>query len=256
MNKKSPSALVSFVPLAVLVVFLALTIKLFGGDAIAGGSQLSLLAASAVCTAIAIGIYRYKWAELEEAIVANIRSATPAMIILLMIGMIAGTWMASGIIPSLIYYGLKILPPSIFLPASCVICAIVSLLTGSSWTTIATIGVALMGIGRAQGFEDGWIAGAIISGAYFGDKVSLMSDTTVLASSTAEVPLFTHIKYMLITTTPSLVIAVITFVIAGLTTTTSAEVNTAEIEMALQSTYNISPWLLIVPILTGVLIAK
>ncbi|MBR7096721.1 MAG: sodium:proton antiporter, partial [Alistipes sp.] len=125
-----------------------------------------------------------------------------------------------------------------------------------SWTTIATIGVALMGIGRAQGFEDGWIAGAIISGAYFGDKVSLMSDTTVLASSTAEVPLFTHIKYMLITTTPSLVIAVITFVIAGLTTTTSAEVNTAEIEMALQSTYNISPWLLIVPILTGVLIAK
>ncbi|MBR2332608.1 MAG: sodium:proton antiporter, partial [Alistipes sp.] len=256
LNKKSPSALVSFVPLAVLVVFLALTIKLFGGDAIAGGSQLSLLAASAVCTAIAIGIYRYKWAELEEAIVANIRSATPAMIILLMIGMIAGTWMASGIIPSLIYYGLKILHPSIFLPASCVICAIVSLLTGSSWTTIATIGVALMGIGRAQGFEDGWIAGAIISGAYFGDKVSLMSDTTVLASSTAEVPLFTHIKYMLITTTPSLVIAVITFVIAGLTTTTSAEVNTAEIEMALQSTYNISPWLLIVPILTGVLIAK
>lgn len=256
LNKKSPSALVSFMPLAVLVVFLALTIKLFGGDAIAGGSQLSLLAASAVCTALAIGIYRYKWAELEEAIVANIRSATPAMIILLMIGMIAGTWMASGIIPSLIYYGLKILHPSIFLPASCVICAIVSLLTGSSWTTIATIGVALMGIGRAQGFEDGWIAGAIISGAYFGDKVSLMSDTTVLASSTAEVPLFTHIKYMLITTTPSLVIAVITFVIAGLTTTTSAEVNTAEIEMALQSTYNISPWLLIVPILTGVLIAK
>ena len=256
LNKKSPSALVSFVPLAVLVVFLALTIKLFGGDAISGGSQLSLLAASAVCTAIAIGIYRYKWAELEEAIVANIRSATPAMIILLMIGMIAGTWMASGIIPSLIYYGLKILHPSIFLPASCVICAIVSLLTGSSWTTIATIGVALMGIGRAQGFEDGWIAGAIISGAYFGDKVSLMSDTTVLASSTAEVPLFTHIKYMLITTTPSLVIAVITFVIAGLTTTTSVEVNTAEIEMALQSTYNISPWLLIVPILTGVLIAK
>ena len=121
MNKKRPSALVSFVPLAVLVVFLALTIKLFGGDAIAGGSQLSLLAASAVCTAIANGTYRYKWAELEEAIVANIRSATPAMIILLMIGMIAGTWMASGIIPSLIFYGLKILQPSIFLPASCVI---------------------------------------------------------------------------------------------------------------------------------------
>lgn len=260
MNKnskiKTPSILMSIVPLAVLVILLALAIKLFGGDAIAGGSQLSLLAASAVCTALAIGIYRHSWEELEDAIVANIRSATPAMIILLMIGMIAGTWMASGIIPSLIYYGLKILHPSIFLPASCVICSIVSLLTGSSWTTIATIGVALMGIGRAQGFEDGWIAGAIISGAYFGDKVSLMSDTTILASSTAEVPLFTHIRYMLITTIPSLAIAVIVFAIAGLSATTNASVDTTDIEMALQGAFNISPWLFIVPILTGVLIAK
>ena len=184
----------SLLPLAVLVAFLALTINLFGGDAIAGGSQLSLLSASAICTAMAIGIYRCRWQQLEDAIVHNMRSATPALIILLLIGAIAGTWMASGIIPTLIYYGLKILHPSIFLPASCIICAVISLLTGSSWTTIATIGVALMGIGRALGFEDGWIAGAIISGAYFGDKISLMSDTTVLASSTAEVPLFKHIQ--------------------------------------------------------------
>lgn len=246
----------SFVPLAVLVIFLALTIKLFGGDAIAGGSQLSLLAASAVCTAIAIGIYRRSWAELEDAIVSNIRSATPAIIILLMIGMIAGTWMASGIIPSLIYYGLKILHPSIFLPASCIICAIISLLTGSSWTTIATIGVALMGIGRALGFDDGWIAGAIISGAYFGDKISVMSDTTVLASSTTEVPLFTHIKYMLITTIPSLLISIMVFTIAGLSASTTSSADMMAIEEGLQSTFNISPWLLIVPILTGILIAK
>lgn len=255
-NIKSPSALVSLIPLAVLVIFLALSIKLFGGDAIAGGSQLSLLAASAVCSAMAMGIYHRKWSVLEDAIVENMRNATPAIIILLMIGMIAGTWMASGIIPSLIYYGLKILHPSIFLPASCVICAIVSLLTGSSWTTIATIGVALMGIGRAQGFEDGWIAGAIISGAYFGDKVSIMSDTTVLASSTAEVPLFKHIKYMMFTTTPSLIIALTVFTIAGLTATTSASINTGEIETALLNTFNISPWLLVVPILTGALISR
>lgn len=255
-NIKNPSALVSLIPLAVLVIFLALSIKLFGGDAIAGGSQLSLLAASAVCSAMAMGIYHRKWSVLEDAIVENMRNATPAIIILLMIGMIAGTWMASGIIPSLIYYGLKILHPSIFLPASCVICAIVSLLTGSSWTTIATIGVALMGIGRAQGFEDGWIAGAIISGAYFGDKVSIMSDTTVLASSTAEVPLFKHIKYMMFTTTPSLIIALTVFTIAGLTATTSASINTGEIETALLNAFNISPWLLVVPILTGALISR
>ncbi|MBQ5899887.1 MAG: sodium:proton antiporter, partial [Alistipes sp.] len=246
---KQPSLAISFVPLAVLVIFLALTIKLFGADAIAGGSQLSLITASAVCTAMAMGIYKRKWQELENAVVDNMRSATPALIILLLIGAIAGTWMASGIIPTLIYYGLKILHPSIFLPASCIICAVISLLTGSSWTTIATIGVALMGIGRALGFEDGWIAGAIISGAYFGDKISMMSDTTVLASSTAEVPLFKHIKYMMITTTPSLVVALIVFAIAGFSTAADTVADTTIIEQALSQTYNLSPWLLVVPVL-------
>ena len=246
----------SLVPLAVLVIFLALTIKLFGGDAIAGGSQLSLITASAVCTAMAMGIYRCKWQQLEDAVVKNMQSATPALIILLLIGAIAGTWMASGIIPTLIYYGLKILHPSIFLPASCIICAVISLLTGSSWTTIATIGVALMGIGRALGFDDGWIAGAIISGAYFGDKVSMMSDTTVLASSTAEVPLFKHIQYMMITTVPSLLIALVVFTIVGFTASPASATDTLMIEQALSQTYNLSPWLLIVPVLTGVLISR
>ena len=255
-NIKNPSPLISLIPLSVLVILLALTIKLFGADAIAGGSQLSLLTASAVCTAMSILIYGRKWVDLEESILKNMRSATPALIILLLIGAIAGTWMASGIIPSLIYYGLKILHPSIFLPASCIICAIISLLTGSSWTTIATIGVALMGIGRALGFDDGWIAGAIISGAYFGDKISVMSDTTVLASSTTEVPLFTHIKYMLITTIPSLLISILVFTIAGLSASTTSSADMMAIEEGLQSTFNISPWLLIVPILTGILIAK
>ena len=255
-NIKRPSTLVSFIPLAVLVIFLAITIKIFGGDAIAGGSQLSLLSASAVCTAIAMTLYKCKWQVLEDALLANMRSATPALIILLLIGAIAGTWMASGVIPTLIYYGLKILHPSIFLPASCIICAIISLLTGSSWTTIATLGVALMGIGRALGFEDGWIAGAIISGAYFGDKVSIMSDTTVLASSTSDVPLFSHIRYMMVTTIPSLIIALIVFTIAGISGSTTAGADSIAIEQALQSTFNISPWLLIVPIITGVLISR
>ena len=246
----------SLIPLAVLVIFLALTINLFGGDAIAGGSQLSLLTASAVCTAMAIGLYRCSWQQLEDAITHNMRSATPALIILLLIGAIAGTWMASGIIPTLIYYGLKILHPSIFLPASCIICAVISLLTGSSWTTIATIGVALMGIGRALGFEDGWIAGAIISGAYFGDKISLMSDTTVLASSTAEVPLFKHIQYMMITTTPSLIIALIVFTFIGLSASPASATDANEISQALNATFNISPWLLIVPVLTAILISR
>lgn len=253
---KQPSLLISLLPLAVLVIFLALTIKLFGGDAIGGGSQLALLTASAVCSALAIGLYRCQWQQLEDAIVQNMRSATPALIILLLIGAIAGTWMASGVIPTLIYYGLKILHPSIFLPATCVICSIISLLTGSSWTTVATLGVALMGIGRALGFEDGWIAGAIISGAYFGDKVSLMSDTTVLASSTTEVPIFKHIPYLMITTIPSLLLAIVVFTIVGLTGSTAAAANSNEISEALLSTFNISPWLLIVPIITGLLIAK
>lgn len=253
---RRPSIAVSTIPLLVLIVMLALTIKLFGGDAIAGGSQLSLLTASAVCVSIAIIGYKCSWQQLEDAFVANMRSASPAIIILLLIGAIAGTWMASGVIPTLVYYGLKILSPSIFLPASCIICAVVSLLTGSSWTTIATIGVALMGIGNAMGFSDGWTAGAIISGAYFGDKISIMSDTTILASSTSEVPIFSHIKYMLVTTSISLFIAIAVFSVVSFTTVSESVVDILAIEEALQSTFNLSPWLLIVPIVTGLLIAK
>ena len=255
-DNDTPSLALSLIPLGVLVVFLALAIHLFGGDAIMGGSQFSLLTASAVCAALAIWRYGRSWQQLEDAIIENMHSATPAIIILLLIGAIAGTWMASGVIPTMIYYELKILHPSIFLLASCVICAVISLLTGSSWTTVATIGVALMGIGRALGFEDGWIAGAIISGAYFGDKISLMSDTTVLASSTARVPIFTHIKYMLLTTVPSMAIALAVFGAAGFVAAPDDAIGVQSIEQALASTYRISPWLLVVPVVTGLLIAR
>ena len=164
--------------------------------------------------------------------------------------------MVSGVVPTMIYYGMKVIFPSIFLFASCAICALISIMTGSSWTTIATVGVALVGIGTAQGYEPGWIAGAIISGAYFGDKVSPLSDTTVLASSSAGTPLFTHIKFMMISTVPSFAIAMIVFLVVSLMHQTPSAVHTADFTNDLTSTYNISPWLLLVPVITGVLIAR
>ena len=253
---RQPAAWVSAIPMAVLVALLVLVIKCFGSDAIMGGSQIALLSAASVCVMIAIGIYGCSWDRLEEAILENIHTSASSIIILLLIGAIAGTWMVSGVVPTLICYGLKVLHPSIFLVASCVICALVSLITGSSWTTIATIGVALMGIGSALGFAEGWVAGAIISGAYFGDKVSVLSDTTVLASSTVRVPIFTHINYMMRTTIPSFVVALIVFAIAGVLTSHADTSHAVAVAENLKHTFNISPWLLLVPLFTGVLIAR
>lgn len=253
---RTPSAWVSAVPLAVLTGLLYVVIRGFGGDAINGGSQIALLAASSVCVMLSMGIYRSRWEVLEDAIIDNIRASASAILILLLIGAIAGTWMVSGVVPTMIYYGLKILHPSFFLVASCLICAVVSLMTGSSWTTIATIGVALMGIGEAMGFPEGWVAGAIISGAYFGDKLSLLSDTTVLASSTVGVPVFTHIRYMLYTTVPSMLIALAVFTAAGLTLAHGGSAHAELYAQALRTTFRITPWLLVVPLLTGMLIAR
>ncbi|MBO5813187.1 MAG: sodium:proton antiporter [Alistipes sp.] len=253
---RQPAAWVSAIPMAVLVAMLALVIKCFGSDAIMGGSQVALLSAASVCVMIAIGIYGCSWSRLEEAILDNIHTSASSIIILLLIGAIAGTWMVSGVVPTLIYYGLKVLHPSIFLVATCAICALVSLITGSSWTTIATIGVALMGIGRALGFADGWIAGAIISGAYFGDKVSMLSDTTVLASSTAKVPIFTHINYMMQTTIPSFVVAIVVFAVAGLLYPHTDANHAIAVAESINNTFNITAWLLLVPLFTGVLIAR
>ncbi len=255
-TQQQPAAWVAAVPLGILTLLLYLVIRCFGSDSIVGGSQIALLSASSVAAAIAICIYGVKWSTIEDSIIDHIRSATSAILILLMIGAIAGTWMVSGVVPTLIYYGLKILHPSYFLVATCLICGGVSLMTGSSWTTIATIGVALMGVGEAMGLPEGWVAGAIISGAYFGDKLSLLSDTTVLASSTVGVPIFTHIRYMLFTTVPSMVVALIVYGIAGVTLphASSADVNLYASTLA--DTFHLSPWLLIVPLLTGVLIAR
>lgn len=246
----------ALVPIAVLVAMLALVIKVFGADAIEGGSQIALLVASSVAALLAVTVCRCKWSVIEKAIVENIRTSASAIIILLLIGAIAGTWMLSGVVPTLMYYGLQIIHPSIFLAIACLICAVVAIVTGSSWTTIATIGVALMGVGEAQGYSEGWIAGAIISGAYFGDKMSALSDTTVLASSTVRVPLFEHIKYMSITTIPSFVLAMIVFFVVSLTHTVDTSVRMAELADVLKNNFNISAWLLLVPVVTLVLIAK
>lgn len=253
---QSPSWIVSLIPFVFLIAILVVVIKVFGADALSGGSQVALLLASGVVVAISMIFYKIPWKEFEEGIVDNIRAVGSAILILLLIGAIAGSWMVSGVVPTMIYYGMKVIFPSIFLFASCAICALISVMTGSSWTTIATVGVALVGIGTAQGYEPGWIAGAIISGAYFGDKVSPLSDTTVLASSSAGTPLFTHIRFMMITTVPSFAITLIVFLVVSLTHEVPSSVLTADFSNDLLDTYNITPWLLLVPVLTGVLIAK
>ena len=254
--RRLPSWQVSLIPFVVLTLSLVMIIKIFGPDALSGGSQVCLLLASAVTAAISMFAYKNSWEILEFCILDNIRSVGTAILILLLIGAIAGTWMVSGIVPAMICYGMQVIYPAIFLAAACAICALVSLMTGSSWTTIATIGVALIGIGVALGFEPGWTAGAIVSGAYFGDKVSPLSDTTVLASSSSGTPLFTHIRYMMITTIPSLTIAMVIFLVASLMHKQVGASQTAEFAGALKSVFNITPWLLIVPALTGVLIVK
>lgn len=254
--RRLPSWQVSLIPFVVLTLSLVVIIKIFGPDALSGGSQVCLLLASAVTAAISMFAYKNSWEILEFCILDNIRSVGTAILILLLIGAIAGTWMVSGIVPAMICYGMQVIYPAIFLAAACAICALVSLMTGSSWTTIATIGVALIGIGVALGFEPGWTAGAIVSGAYFGDKVSPLSDTTVLASSSSGTPLFTHIRYMMITTIPSLTIAMVIFLVASLMHKQVGASQAAEFAGALKSVFNITPWLLIVPAFTGVLIVK
>lgn len=258
MNKKRhlPSPLISLLPLVVLVLMLVATIRAYGSDSLLGASQVTLLVVSAFCVLLGTTVLGVPWADFERMITKNVASVTSAIIILLLIGALSGTWMVSGVVPSLIYYGVKIIHPDVFLASTCIISALVSVMTGSSWTTIATIGIALMGIGRAQGFDDGWIAGAIISGAYFGDKISPLSDTTVLASGAVGVPLFKHIRYMLITTIPSLVIALIIFTFAGFMQQSNSSAEIEQFTSALAGRFHISAWLLMVPVLTGVMIAR
>lgn len=247
---------ISLIPILILVTLLALNISIFGSDAILGASQVALLFSAGVAIWLAMWLFKVPWQDFEEAIKSNIGDVTTAIVILFLIGAISGTWTMSGIVPTFIYYGVKIISPKVFLLTACVICALVSVMIGSSWTTIATIGVALLGIGKALGFSDGMIAGAIISGAYFGDKISPLSDTTVLASSMSKVPMFEHIRYLMYTTIPSIVITLVIFTILGFSHSGSDASLVNEYTSVLNSKFNITPWLLIVPALTAVMIAR
>ena len=246
---------VALIPLVVLVALQVVVIREFGSDALDGASQTALLLSAGVAVAIGMIGYRVPWRSIDRAMSDNVKTIGSAILILFLIGAMSGSWMMSGVVPTMIYYGMKIVSPSVFLFVACLVCALVSIVTGSSWTTVATIGIALMGIGTAHGYSVGWTAGAIISGSYFGDKISPLSDTTVLASSVGEVPLVKHIRYMLITTVPSFTIALIIFLVASLSHTTDSGIQADLFAEGLQSVFVISPWLLLVPVATGILIA-
>ncbi|MCR5408304.1 MAG: sodium:proton antiporter [Bacteroidales bacterium] len=254
--KPGHRTILALVPLAVLVALLALDISIFGADSILGASQVALLAGAGVCIWLSMWLYKTPWKEFEKAVIAHIGDVAPAIVILLLIGAISGTWTMSGVVPAFICYGVKIISPKVFLLTACILCALVSVLTGSSWTTIATVGVALLGIGRAEGFSDAMTAGAIISGAYFGDKVSPLSDTTILASSVNKVDLFEHIHYMYLTTVPSMIITLIIFTVLGFTGGGTGEAQMGMYTEVLSSHFHITPWLLVVPAITIWLIIR
>ena len=252
-----PHPLVAAIPIAVLIGLLAVVITLFGSDSLSGGSQVALLMGMAVCVFISMVFYRVPWKAFDQQIAKTLGGVAVTILILLAVGMLSGSWMVSGIVPTLIYYGVQLLSPQFFLVCACIICALVSLLSGSSWTTIATIGVALLGISHALGINEAVAAGAIISGAYFGDKMSPLSDTTILASSSTGVDLFTHIRYMMLTTIPSFSLTLIIFAVIGLVGEGSdSAVHIHQYTEGLSATFHISLWTLLVPVLTAVLIMR
>jgi Na+:H+ antiporter, NhaC family len=253
---RTPSMLQSLLPIVVLIILLTLNVKYFRDDTLSGANQIALILAAAVAGVIAVSL-GYRWLFIREKVIKGIGTAMPAILILFLIGSLAGTWMISGVVPMLIYYGLEILHPKIFLFAAVVICSLVSVSTGSSWSTVATIGVALLGIGKALGFNEALIAGAIISGAYFGDKMSPLSDTTNLAPAVAGTDLFTHVRYMVITTAPSLLITLLIFLVIGFTIDLgTVTTNTDAVQAAIRAKFNVTPLLLIVPAMLIYIIVK
>ena len=254
---KKPSLIQALTPIVVLILLLMISVmSIWGSDSLSGANQMALLFATAAAALIGWRL-KYRWKDMLSGISDSILSALPALLILLLIGALAGTWLISGIVPSMIYYGLKILNPTIFLFAACLVSAIISLATGSSWTTIATIGVALLGIGQAMEINTGLIAGAIISGAYFGDKMSPMSDTTNLAPAVSGTDLFTHIRYMMWTTIPSIVITLLLFFVIGFFVGdggSTEEIN--GILSAIEGSFYITPWLFLVPAAVVFMIVK
>ncbi|MGI9526195.1 MAG: Na+/H+ antiporter NhaC [Weeksellaceae bacterium] len=252
-KNKNISLLEALIPIFILISLLALNVYVFEEDATYGSNQFALLLAAAI--AAVIGVMRgITEKNILGEISKNIQSTAPALLILLLVGSLAGTWLVSGIVPAMIYYGLLILNPTIFFVASVLISIIVSMSTGSSWTTSATIGIALIGVGNGLGLDPAITAGAVLSGAYFGDKMSPLSDTTNLAPAIAGTDLNTHIKYMTITTIPTIVITLIVFLIIGLNANTSGSVEKEAVLALIETKFNISYWLFLVPLMVIALI--
>ena len=255
MKKNQISLTTALLPLFFLVVLLSYNVIVYGDDALNGSNQFILLIGGAIAAIIGFK-KRISYDSMLEKIADNLKSVTGALLILLFVGALSGTWLISGIIPAMIYYGLQILHPSIFLPACIVICAIISISTGSSWTTSATVGIALIGIGSVLKIPLGMVAGAIISGAYFGDKLSPLSDTTNLAPAMAGGELFDHIKYMTYTTVPSILFTLIVFSILNLTQNYNVLPDTGDLLGAIKEKFTINFWLFLVPITVIILIVK
>jgi len=254
--KREASLFEALIPILILIGLLTLNVFLFE-DPLAGSNQIALILSAAVAGLIAINL-GFNWESISRKVVSTIGSAMPSILILLLIGSLAGTWMISGVVPAMIYYGLNIINPKLFLVTALLVGSIVSMATGSSWSTVATIGVALLGIGKALGMNEAVVAGAIISGAYFGDKMSPMSDTTNLAPAMAGTDLFTHIRYMVITTTPTYIITILISLAIGLRYDFSgAVINVEAVQSAIDGTFNTNPLLFLVPvILFGIILLK
>lgn len=251
--KREPSLLEAFIPIICLIALLTTNVIVFD-DTLAGSNQIALLLAATVAGVI-VRRNGQKWEHTRDQVVNTIGSAMPSMLILLLIGSLAGTWMISGVVPAMIYYGLDMVSPRLFLFTAVAVSSFVSVATGSSWSTIATIGVALLGIGKALGIQEPIIAGAIISGAYFGDKISPLSDTTNLASAMVGIDIFTHIRYMLLTTVPSMTITLILFLVIGFNYNFSATVSdVGTFKEAIDQSFNVTPWLFLVPLTLFVII--
>lgn len=253
---KKMTCWLALIPVSVLVILIIIGSILFGDNLTSGPSQIALLVAAITGAFIAMSRQKISWEKLEAGIADNFSKSAGVFFILLSIGALTSAWMLSGVVPTLIYYGLKLINPSIFLLVIFIFTAIISLVLGSSWTTIGTIGIAMLSAGEILGFNSGWLAGAIISGAYFGDKISPLSDTTNLSASIAGVDLYKHVKYMLITNIPTIIICAIIFAVAGFIIPSSTNLDVAKECAIIENTFNISLWLLLIPGITIIMIYK
>jgi len=256
-ENRALSLMEALIPVLVVIALLSYNVIFAGGEVVGAYSNHYILILGGIVATIVGLLNKTTIGTVIGEILGNLKSVGVPIVILMLVGALAGTWLISGIIPTMIYYGLKILSPAIFLPATVIIASIISIATGSSWTTAATVGIALIGIGEAIGMPSGMVAGAVISGAYFGDKMSPLSDTTNLAPAMAGTDLFTHIRYMMYTTFPSIIITLIVFVALTFFTDTSGSTDVNQLLASLDNDFNINPLLFIVPlVVVGLIIRK